>query len=397
MFNCKWLTPILCKFFPAALVLGSLSFVASTGVAHETDNFYLPLDVEFADVGDFLGMMHTCAIEEAVAEVNAKAEQANTIRDPAARARRLEECHHSETIASAVRSQFGAPITQSVRAERILRSPWAARAYPGKTVSLAGIRMNFSGHSVLDPRALFMVSQSDTVKAFGVYFGTDKLTHFHTLGWAYYKLYQSELRRGLSREQAFRQALHTYGETSFLSEKNIYGTVGTGVYSNADMCVNQLGFRFYKNLTETVVLKGQVQQPLLVRTGNFWRVNHHVRPQSGWFGAYVSEHWNEALNPSLYDPTMRSRIRKVLISRADHIVKFYTQRDGRPNNPAYFEDLARKLSTYYSESYGHSGQFEKLMNIGNTCYPALRESGAAASSKAGPAAAKTNGRGAPVR
>jgi hypothetical protein len=115
-----------------------------------------------------------------------------------------------------------------------------------------------------------------------------------------------------------------------------------------------------------------MQAPLVVRCGVFWRVNDHVRPQSGWFAPFVSDHWNEALNPSLYDVTMRTGIRRVLRSRAERIVQFYTQKVGRPNDPAYFETLARELSTYDGEPYGHSGQFEKLMNIGNTCFPALR-------------------------
>jgi hypothetical protein len=175
----------------------------------------------------------------------------------------------------------------------------------------------------------------------------------------------------LSEAEAYSKVLHHYGDTSFLSEKNMYGTFGTGVYSNGDMAANHMGFKFYLNLTEQVVLKGQAREPLVVRCGVFWRLNHHVRPQSGWFGAFVSDHWNEALNPSLYDPTMRPRIRRVLRSRADRIVRFYTQKDGRPNDPAYFDRLSHELATYDGEAYGHSGQFEKLMNIGNTCIPAL--------------------------
>jgi hypothetical protein len=68
---------------------------------------------------------------------------------------------------------------------------------------------------------------------------------------------------------------------------------------------------------------------------------------------------------------MRSGIRRVLQNRAEHIVQFYTQKDGRPNDPEYFNNLARELSTYYGEFYGHAGDLESLMTIGNTCMPAL--------------------------
>ena len=168
----------------------------------------------------------------------------------------------------------------------------------------------------------------------------------------------------------------------------MFGTIGTGAYSNGDKCVNHLGFKFFLNLTEKVVLKEKEREPLVVRCGTFWRVNHHVRPQSGWLAAFVSDHWNEALNPSLYDATMRPGIRNVLHSRADHIVRFYTQKDGRPNDATYFVNLARELSTYYGESYGHSGQFEKLMNIGNTCFSVARPRDAEPSGEDGAAAAR---------
>jgi hypothetical protein len=111
-------------------------------------------------------------------------------------------------------------------------------------------------------------------------------------------------------------------------------------------------------------------------------LNRQVRPRSGWFACYISDHWNEALNPNLYDFTMRPGISRVLRSRAAHIVQFYTGKDGRPSDPAYFDNLARELSTYYGEPYGHSGDFELLMTIGNTCFPVLQNATAGLESSA---------------
>ena len=361
------------RCFGLALLLGPFSFGALRAGAHETDNFFLPLEVELADLGDFLGAVHTRAIEAAVREVNAGIERALAIKDPAIRARQFEQWHDPDKLAGTVASRFGDAFTEAFRAERAVSGDWARRAYPGKLAAHRGTWMNLVAHLPIDPRALIMFSQAHTVKAYGVYFGADKLTHFHQLGWSYYRLYRSLRRDGWSQEEAYRKVLHHHAQSGFLSEKHIFGTLGTGVYSNADMCVDHLGFKFFLNLTEPVVLKGQAREPLVVRCGVFWRVNQHVRPQSGWLAAFVSDHWNEALNPSLYDPTMRPGIRRVLRSRADRIVQFYTQKDGRPNDPAYFEQLAHELATYHGEAYGHSGQFDKLMNIGNTCFPARRQ------------------------
>jgi hypothetical protein len=354
------------------LLMGMFSFCAFRAGAHETDNFYLPLDAEFADLGDFLGAVHTLAIEESVMEVNGEIERTLAVRDPLTRSRRLERLHDPDKLAATVAKRFRDAFTETFRAERTLGGSWTKRAYPGKLAANHGIWMNFAGHFPFDPRSLIMLSQAGTVKAYGVYFGVDKLTHFHQLGWSYYTLYRSLRSEGLSDAAAYRKVLHRYAHTSFIAEANLFGTIGTGLYSNADMAANHMGFKFFVNLTEKVVLQGQEREPLVVRCGVFWRVNNHVRPQSGWLAPFFSDHWNEALNPSLFDATMRPGIRRVLRGRADRIVRFYTEKDGRPNDLVYFEDLACGLSTYYGEDYAHSGKFEKLMNIGNTCFPALK-------------------------
>ena len=67
-------------------------------------------------------------------------------------------------------------------------------------------------------------------------------------------------------------------------------------------------------------------------------------------------------------------LRRILEDRASHIVEFYTRKDSRPNDAAYFENLARTLSSQAGEPYGHSGRFEELMHIGNTCVPAAGQS-----------------------
>lgn len=358
----------------ACLVCPS-SFPAFTASAHETDNFCLPLDAELADFGVLFEAAHTLALEEAAAEVNARLERALKIKNPVARASQLDRLHDPGTLVTAFMGRFSGAITEAVKTEKALGGSWARRAYPGCKMTHYDIWMNFSAHIPLDPRQLIMLSQAHTVKACGVYFGTDKLVHFHHLGESYYKLYRALLKTGLSKEEAYRKVIEHYTGGGFLSEKSIFGFIGTGVYSNADLAANHAGFKFLLNLTEKVVWEGQELEPLVVRCGVFWRLNQHVRYRSGWFHAFISDHWNEALNPSLYEPSMRPGIRRVLRDRAERIVQFYTQKDGRPNDPAYFDNLAHELSTYHGEPYGHSGQFEKLMTIGNTCIPRVRSNG----------------------
>jgi hypothetical protein len=349
----------------------TFSFGASPALAHETDNFRLPLDAEMADLGEFLEGVHTLALEEAVEQVNAGVEEALQLKDPEARSQRLARWHDPVRLAGAVASSFGATVLETGTVGGALDDSWAHQTYPGRLTKHSGMWMNFSAHFPLDPRILFMLVQAPTIRASGVYFGTDKLTHFHHLGWSYYKMYRSLLASGSSKEEACRKVIEHHAEGGLLAEGNLYGRLGTGVYSNADMAANYAGFKFFLNLTEPVMLAGTERQPLLVRCGAFWRLNDQVRPRSGWFRPFISDHWNEALNPCYYDWTLRAGIRRVLRHRAEPIVQFYTSKAGRPMDAAYYDTLARELSTYYGEPYGHFGQLNKLMTIGNTCLPAL--------------------------
>jgi hypothetical protein len=364
------------RWIPGLVVAASVGLLLSgalPALADETDNFRLPLDSELADLGDFLEAVHTLALEEAVEEVNAGIERALKIKNPETRSQRLARWHEPEALARAVAGQFGATVAETRTVRHAVQGSWARQTYPGFTTVHPAIWMNFSAHFPLDPRILIMVAQAPTIKAHGVYFGTDKFTHFHHLGWSYYKMYHSLLAAGSGKEEACRKVIEHHAQGGLLAEGIFYGTLGTGVYSNGDMAANYLGFKFLLNLTEPVMLEGTERQPLLVRCGVFWRLNDQVHLRSGWFRPFISDHWNEALNPCHYDWTMRPGIRRVLRSRAEPIVQFYTQKAGRPRDPAYYDNLARELSTYYGEPYGYFGKPEKLMTIGNTCMPALRE------------------------
>jgi hypothetical protein len=344
--------------------------------ADETDNFYLPLDKELADLGPFLEAANTIALEEAVAEVNLRIEQALRIEDGSARARRLQELHDPLALANAFVRRFGHPRFEDSQMDRALGGSWARQSFAGRRSSSQDLWMNFAAHFPLDLRRWMMLLQNPTVKACGVYFSGDKIVHFHHIGLDYYRRYRSLLQKGLSPEAAYGKVIKHFGATGFWSEELMFGLVATGVYSNADMAANHAGFKFFMNLTDKVRLKGVESEPLLVRSGVFWRLNRHVRPRSGWFAAFISDHWNEALNPNRYDFTMRPGVRCILRSRANAIVTFYTQKDNRPDDAEYFNTLARELSNYYGEPYGHSGQVDTLMTIGNTCFPVVRAAAA---------------------
>ena len=340
--------------------------------SHECDNFALPLDREFADLGSLLDAVHARAIEGAVASVNRQIEQALAVRDTAERSERLKRLHRPEAVTDAVYSSFSDAFIEVLDIEDAVRGEWARAMYPGKITAHWSLDWMYSYlHFPLDPRRIVLLFQSSTIKAHGVYFGTDKLSHFHHMGRYYYENYRTMLSRGRSKAQALEAIIRTYSTDGPLSESGLLGFVATGVYSNADLAANYMGFKFLLNVTEPVMLKGKMHPPLVDRCGVFWSVSPRVRPESGWFGAFISDHWNEAMNPNLYAELIRGGARSIMRERADRIMEFYTKRDKRPSDPAYFAKLQKELSTYFGEDYGFAGKPDQILTLGNTCIPAL--------------------------
>ena len=357
----------------AVVVAAVVSLTVFPVRGDETDNFYLPADVEFADLGALLESLHTAAVTKGVAEMNSKVDRALKIKNPVARERILAQVQSPQALAAAVAHQFGDPLTETTRVDAMLRRIESRGLFPGQRVGHEDRSMNFSAHAFYDPRAVLNLLQGSTIKVFGVHFGTDKLLHFHQVGHRYYARYTAQLDAGADAEDARREMLRYFGERGLFAEARGFGSATTGIYSNGDMAANYSGWKFYLNLSGPVTLRGVQREPLALRCGIYWRVNDHVRHGSGWFAPFISDHWNEALNPNLYESGMRKRIRRILEERAAQIMKYYTARDGRPATAEYFEELMVELSTCDGEDYGHSGQLEKLLHIGNVCIPALEQ------------------------
>src|SRR5262245_24148680 len=101
--NARLLAALTCPFLFQGMVVS----------AHETDNFYLPLDCELADTGQFLETVHTVALENAVATANASIERALTITDSVSREKSLATWHSAEALAQAFMDQFSAATVET--------------------------------------------------------------------------------------------------------------------------------------------------------------------------------------------------------------------------------------------------------------------------------------------
>ena len=347
--------------------------VGVPATAHETDQFAVPPDRQFADLGDFFNRWAYEAIRRGVDATNEQ------IRLGLARRRDPQVMYELQSpthVTMAVRSQWPWSVTQIETFERELASPEMRRRYPGRVVAY-GERV-FGVYQFaffpLDLREFaHLLFFSSTIKGYGTYLGTDKLGHFTDEGINYYFAYRKARDAGADDRQATAQAV-LLGTDGFMSERGMLGMLANADYSNADLAGNFAGFLFYRNLTEPVMLKGSLKPPLLLRDGPYWKLAEDVRPQSGFFARFVSDHLDEALNPGFFDPLLRPGLRAGVRNRTATLLRHYCDERGRPRPRKWFDGKLEELSTYWGVDYGHLGTYDELVSIGSSCFPAVEES-----------------------
>lgn len=129
----------------------------------------------------------------------------------------------------------------------------------------------------------------------GIYFGTDKLSHFASTGHHYFTIYRS-LREKMGEEKAEEAAI-LYGATD---EKMVHGYWSSGVFSFGDLEANYQGLQFYKRMC-------QGNSPYLKNNGSQWELSRGPR-----ISEYVSPLWDETFNPSYFLPKNWEKIAPVL-------------------------------------------------------------------------------------
>lgn len=357
-------------FRPCAAALVAAASVSIGTQAAETDQFLLPPRDQFADLGGFFTHVHYRAIEDAVRETNELIHKVRSIENPSQRRSQLARLHEPRLFADRVFRAFGQGFIDTLNVEDALKNQAFRDRYPGKIVAHWTKDWIYNGaHMAIDLRQLPLLFPSSTIQIDGVFLGTDKIGHFHNLGYIYYKQYLNARKGGNNHENAIRQVVHEFSE-GVISEGSIIGFLSTGIHSNADLASNYLGMKFFMNLTDPVMLNGREVPPMIVRVGDYWRLNHHVRPESDFFTAFVSDHWNEALNPCIYDGSMQGQITARLEAHAEQIIDFYADEQGDRLSRDGFVHLFDELETYYGEDYGHSGMNDQMVTIASACFDA---------------------------
>jgi hypothetical protein len=308
--------------------------------AMETDQYNLP-PVPLEDVGDEVSEYVEKSLYRAVAKVNGdiafyqecintaavkegcrSAEKANKkvmyLRSNDAVAKELYEILGEGNI-------FVSHIGQWMNSHQFRSSPSSYKAEYLESIFIA--------------EPIDYATLSPTVKLFGVEFGTDKLDHFFQQGYRYYKIEKKAAAKGSTPHEAAKKAIN-WGQ---MTERTYFGLLVSGVFSNADLYANYAGMRFYQGLTRD----DQTRSAILVLDNGKWKLDA-ANLRENLIKPFISEHLNEALNPSGYAFTIYGSVRRAV------------QKNGCPEwrkllpdaTKADLESRSASLEKWNGEDYG---------------------------------------------
>ena len=362
----------------ALLVLGSIHLCS----AHEVDQYRLP-DEKLQDLGNYWNTMLFEAVRDGAESLNRDIRIANKLPIPEARRAALAHLHAPGTVARRVRMQIPSALVIIEGLE------WKFRLgliQANQNQTLPGYRSPFILSSfshvprLPDPRQInrMLFLRCSLVKVHDVYMGTDKIGHFFGMGYIYYTTYSTLRHLGNSHDDAVRRTvqIHKYGP---ISENALIGMIPTGVYSNGDMAANYVGMKFFTNLTRPIQLNGCEHPSMLVRDGDLWKLRPHVTADGPVFASFVSEHFDEVLNPCVFEPTMRGPHKATAAREAKKLLDWYANHDPAKRTPEYFRRIQKRCETYFGEDYGHAGEGDELVTLADICFPRRGETEAAAS------------------
>lgn len=200
---------------------------------------------------------------------------------------------------------------------------------------------------------------SPTVNIYGTHLGTDKIAHFFQQGYQYYRLAGRQIAKGSSIQAAEAKAV-SWGR---MTENTYYGTLVGGVFSNADLFANLIGMRFYEGLTKRVKVGSLVRPETLILENGLWKLNAAGTSEEVLLRPFISDHLNEALNPSRFIPGLRSSVRGIVRKKSCSQWRAAYPTRSRED----FQSLTDSLARWNGEDYGHKPS-KKLVTIANTCY-----------------------------
>jgi hypothetical protein len=332
------------RYNPILALVVALTIVGGAALlsrASETDQYTLPPQ-PLVDTGPELERLVQRDLQRVVDRTNAGfadlIERAAAARSNSERDRllaRAGDLMTADSVADAVFDELGRDDGKGLLKEMLDYRPSSG----GLTSFGPGLeRSIYAGTPFNAP--LKIVPMLPTLRAHGVYFGGDKFGHFFQQGHEYYRAYRNARSKGATPARAAARAV----DIGTGQEKTIFGEWVDGVYSNADLAVNYAGLQFYLNLTRPVSINGVQRLPLLVVRDERWQLNPDAGTQP--VRPFLTDHWDESLNPCRYGWTIRANVRKHVSARARAWAAYrnLTRQDAR---------ALRSLQTWFGADYGH--------------------------------------------
>ncbi|HEY8561080.1 MAG TPA: hypothetical protein VIL74_11965 [Pyrinomonadaceae bacterium] len=340
----------------------SIVILVQSFSAFETDQYNLP-SAPLADLGDEVAeyvrenlrkaidkLNHEIAAERACLEqVSAK----NRCSSPDKTRARLRALQSEDALARAVFKSLGGGVPPFTNSGTWMESH-EFRAQPAR------FKTSF-GKSIYRSSPMLYLTISETVRLYGVEFGTDKIAHLFQQGYSYYRIVRRAEAKNLPVDEAVRRAV----DWGRMTEKTFYGYWVSGVYSNADLAANFAGMKFYENLTREIRIGDRAIPPVFVLKDGFWAFNENADARENILKPFISNHFNEALNPSHFVSLLgfRGRIRKIVKEQACPAWRKIYPDATRET----FAGIAADLERWHSEDYGFKASADYI-TIAGSCF-----------------------------
>jgi hypothetical protein len=349
---------VLPAFLCASLFLQSVA-------AFETDQYNLPQQ-PLADVGEEFSEHVEQKVKKAVNKTNAEIVRGQGCLENSTAEKRPANCNSieketarlallrsEEHVAREVHKMLGGGIFPFSRIALWFEShDFRATPTTYKTNYLNSIYLTV-------PTSYITISP--TIKAYGAEFGTDKTAHFFEEGYTYYKISKRAAAKGSTLEEADRKAIR-WGQKT---EHTYFGTWVSGVYSNADLAANYVGLLFYRGLTKEIKIKDQIRPAVLLLKNGVWTFNPDFNLSEQLVKPFLTDHLNEALNPSIYSDLigLRAFVRRTVKKRSCKQWKAQKPKLTRSE----LNELTRSLERWNDQDYGFTPS-KHFITIAETCY-----------------------------
>lgn len=200
---------------------------------------------------------------------------------------------------------------------------------------------------------------SPTVRLYSVEFGVDKLEHLFQQGYEYHKIRQKALGEGLTPEQAVLKAI-AWGQKT---ERTYFGTLVSGVYSNGDLYANYAGMKFYQGLTAGIEINGERRPPMVTLDEDKWSLANESELEDWLLGPFITEHLNEALNPSGYTLVLIRSIRRTI--KKNSCPEWHRQYPAL--SKAALKTKTQSLERWYDQDYGFTTK-KRMIDLAEICF-----------------------------